>query len=226
MLITIPAILSRKQIGDYRRQLDEVGWQDGKLTAGPQSGKVKHNEQADAADPMTRRLVDRLLRALERHPLFLSAALPRHVFPPIFSRYGVGMGFGAHVDNAIRQLPGTALRLRTDLSATLYLSDPDEYDGGELEIEDHYGVQTVKLAAGDLVLYPSDSLHRVQPVTRGARVCAIIWLQSMVRDNGARTLLFDMDQAVQALGPLAPDHPALLRLTACYHNLMRRWAEL
>jgi PKHD-type hydroxylase len=226
MLITIPNLLSVEQVAEFRSELDRAAWQDGGLTAGPQSGKVKHNHQADPADPISRALTERLLRAMERSPLFVSAALPRHVFPPIFNRYAVGMGFGAHVDNAIRQLPGTAMRLRTDLSATVFLSDPEEYDGGELEIEDHYGLHSVKLKAGDAVLYPSDSLHRVQPIRRGERICAILWLQSMVRDAGARSLLFDLDQSLQALGPLTPDHPALLRLTACYHNLLRRWAEV
>ena len=221
MLITIPSLLRPDQAEEFRLELDQSVWTDGRRTAGPQSGKVKDNLQADCPP-----LSDRLLRILERNPLFLSAALPRHVFPPLFSRYEVGMGFGAHVDNAIRQLPGTARRLRTDLSATLFLSGPDSYDGGELEIEDHYGVQSVKLAAGDMVLYPSDSLHRVQPVTRGARVAAVFWLQSLVRDNAERALLFDMDQSLQALQEETAEHPALLRLTACYHNLLRRWAEL
>jgi PKHD-type hydroxylase len=221
MLLTIPSVLTPDQVAEFRGELDRSAWADGRLTAGPQSGKVKDNLQADCPA-----LADRLLRILERNSLFLSAALPRHVFPPLFSRYEVGMGFGAHVDNAIRQLPGTARRLRTDLSATLYLSDPDGYDGGELEIEDHYGVHSVKLAAGDMVLYPSDSLHRVLPITRGARVAAVLWLQSLVRDNAERALLFDFDQSLQALQREADEHPALLRLTSCYHNLLRRWAEL
>ncbi|HMA51342.1 MAG TPA: Fe2+-dependent dioxygenase [Magnetospirillaceae bacterium] len=210
----------------FRRELEAAALQDGKLTAGIQSGKVKENLQADAADPTVRRLADEVLRSLEQNPLFLSAALPRHVFPPIFSRYDVGMKFGAHVDNAIRQYPGTANRLRTDLSATLFLSDPDEYDGGELMIEDSYGTHAVKLPAGHMVLYPSTSLHLVTEITRGARIASVFWLQSMVKDMGERALLFDLDQSIQSLTPANASDPALVRLTATYHNLLRRWAEL
>lgn len=226
MLITIPSVISPDRLPAFRRELEAAPWEDGKRTAGIQSGKVKDNLQADAADPTVRRLADEVLRALEQNPLFLSAALPRHVFPPIFSRYNIGMKFGAHVDNAVRQYPGTANRLRTDLSATLFLSEPDEYDGGELVIEDSYGTHSVKLPAGHMVLYPSSSLHLVTEITRGARVAAVFWLQSMVKDMGERALLFDLDQSIQHLTPANPGDPALIRLTACYHNLLRRWTEL
>ena len=226
MLIEIPSVLSSDQLPAFRRELAAAPWVDGKLTAGIQSGKVKRNEQADAADPTVKRLGDEVLQALERNGLFLSAALPRHVFPPMFSRYSTGMKFGAHVDNAIRPLPGTGQRLRTDLSATLFLSDPDEYDGGELMIEDHYGTHSVKLPAGHMVLYPSTSLHLVSEITRGERVAAVFWLQSLVKDAGERALLFDLDQSIQHLTPNNTDDPAMIRLTASYHNLLRRWSEL
>ena len=226
MLIEIPSVLSSDRLPAFRRELAAAPWVDGKLTAGTQSGKVKENQQADAADPAVRRLADEVLQALERNGLFLSAALPRHVFPPMFSRYFPGMKFGAHVDNAIRPVPGTGQRLRTDISATLFLSDPEEYDGGELMIEDSYGTQSIKLAAGHMVLYPSTSLHLVNEITRGERVAAVFWLQSLVKDTGERALLFDLDQSIQHLTPANADDPALIRLTACYHNLLRRWSEL
>lgn len=226
MLITVPSLIQPDRLPAFRRELEAAAWENGRLTAGIQSGKVKDNLQADAADPVVRRLADEVLRSLEQNALFLSAALPRHVFPPIFSRYDIGMSFGAHVDNAVRQVPGTAHRLRTDLSATLFLSDPAEYDGGELMIEDSYGTHAVKLPAGHLVLYPSTSLHLVTEITSGARVAAVFWLQSMVKDMGERALLFDMDQSIQHLTQSNPDDPALIRLTACYHNLLRRWAEV
>jgi len=226
MLIEIPSVLSADRLPAFRRELAAAPWVDGKLTAGVQSGKVKENQQADAADPVVRRLGDEVLQALERNGLFLSAALPRHVFPPMFSRYTPGMKFGVHVDNAIRPVPGTGQRLRTDISATLFLSDPDEYDGGELMIEDSYGTQSIKLPAGHMVLYPSTSLHLVSEITRGERVAAVFWLQSLVKDTGERALLFDLDQSIQHLTPANAEDPALIRLTACYHNLLRRWSEL
>jgi PKHD-type hydroxylase len=227
MLIEVPAVLTSHQLATFRSVLADAAWVDGRLTAGPQSAEVKDNLQADAADATVRRLSDEVLRALEINPLFLSAALPRHVFPPIFSRYEPGMKFGAHVDNAVRQIPGTPHRLRTDLSATLFLSDPSEYDGGELMIEDSFGAHSVKLAAGNMVLYPSSSLHLVKPITRGRRLAAVFWMQSMVRDAGERSLLFDIDQSIQHLRPPGSlDDPGWIRLTACYHNLLRRWADL
>lgn len=226
MLIEIPSVLSADRLSAFRQELDGAPWIDGKLTAGIQSRRAKDNLQADSADPVVRRLADEVLRSLERNALFLSAALPRHVFPPIFSRYETGMKFGAHVDNAIRQVPGTAHRLRTDLSATLFLSEPTDYDGGELMIEDSFGTHSVKLAAGQMILYPASSLHLVSEITRGSRVAAVFWLQSMVKDLGERSLLFDLDQSIQHLTPSNPDDPAMIRLTACYHNLLRRWSEL
>jgi PKHD-type hydroxylase len=167
-----------------------------------------------------------ILAALQRNSLFISAALPLRVFPPLFNRYEGGQSFGNHVDNAIRQLPGTAMRIRTDLSATLFLADPSEYDGGELLVEDTYGVHSVKLPAGHLVLYPSTSLHNVRPVTRGARIASFFWIQSMVRDDGKRTLLFDLDTAIQRVASEVPNSPAPVQLTAVYHNLLRRWADM
>jgi PKHD-type hydroxylase len=170
-------------------------------------------------------LGDAILAALERHPLFISAALPARVYPPMFNRYEGGETFGNHVDNALRLIPGTPDRLRTDLSATLFLAGPEEYDGGELLIEDTYGVHSVKLPAGHLILYPSTSLHRVEPVTRGARLASFLWVQSMVRDAGRRTLLFDLDTSIQRLAQTGADEAARLQLTGCYHNLLRMWAQ-
>jgi PKHD-type hydroxylase len=226
MLLQIPGVLSSEQVAFCRDRLDKADWHDGRLTAGHQSAQVKVNLQMPETDPIARELSDLVLRALERCPDFVAAALPRHVYPPLFNRYVPGMSFGAHVDNAVRQVPGTAHRLRTDVSATLFLSRPDEYDGGELVVEDTYGTHSVKLAAGDMVLYPATSLHRVMPVTRGARVAAFFWTQSMVKDDGERALLFDLDLGIREFTLAAPESPALLRLTACYHNLLRRWAEL
>ena len=182
--------------------------------------------EKSCARPAARELGDVVLTALGRSPLFLSAALPLRVFPPLFNRHEGGQSFGNHVDNAIRQLPGIPQRIRADLSATLFLAGPEEYDGGELVVEDTYGVHSVKLAAGHLVLYPSTSLHHVRPVTRGARICSFFWIQSMVRDDGARTLLFDLDGAIQQVAAHLPNNPAPVQLTAVYHNLLRRWAEM
>jgi PKHD-type hydroxylase len=225
MLVVIPEILDLDRLARCREHLARADWQDGRITAGPQSAQVKVNQQLLETDPAARDMSDLVLQALEQSPLFLSAALPRHVFPPLFNRYGPGMSFGAHIDNAIRQVPGTAHRLRTDLSATLFLSDPADYEGGELMVDDAYGAHAVKLAAGDMVLYPASSLHRVMPVTRGVRLAAFFWIQSMVRDDGERTLLFDLDGAIQRVATLTDD-PAVVQLTGLYHNLLRRWAEL
>jgi PKHD-type hydroxylase len=168
---------------------------------------------------------DMIVGALERNPLFVSAALPQRVFPPLFNCYRPGMAFGAHVDNAVRQVTGTPYRIRTDLSTTLFLSRPDEYDGGELVVEDTYGAHSVKLPAGDLILYPATSLHRVNPVTRGARLASFFWIQSMVRDDGRRALLFDFDMAINQVNQAMPDHAGVVALTSCYHNLLRQWAD-
>jgi PKHD-type hydroxylase len=226
VLLTIPGVLTPDQVTHARRLLDAADWVDGRVTAGYQSARAKDNEQLPEDHPAARELGEMILHALGQTPLFVSAALPAKVFPPLFNRYRGGHAFGTHVDNAIRQVSGTAHRLRTDLSATLFFAAPDEYDGGELQIEDTYGVHSVKLPAGDLVLYPSTSLHHVRPVTRGARVASFFWIQSMVRDDGARTLLFDLDSAIQRVNVETPAHPASVPLTGVYHNLLRRWAEI
>ena len=226
MLLHIPNVLSRDQVSEYRRLLDAAEWIDGRVTAGHQSAKAKDNEQLPEDAPLGKQLGQAILAALERHPLFISAALPSKIFPPLFNRYSGGQAFGVHVDNAIRQIRGTAHRIRTDISATLFLSAPEEYDGGELIVEDTYGTQKVKLPAGDMVLYPATSLHRVQAVTRGARMASFFWIQSMVRDDGQRTLLFDLDTSIQRIAADHPQHPSVVQLTGVYHNLLRQWAEV
>lgn len=226
MLLQVPDVLSAEQVARARQLLDQAEWIDGKVTAGHQSSRTKDNLQLPEDSPAARELGQMVLAALQRNPLFISAALPLQVFPPLFNRYSGGQSFGTHVDNAIRQVPGTPHRIRTDLSATLFFVNPDEYDGGELVVEDTYGVHSVKLPAGHLVLYPSTSLHHVRPVTRGARVCSFFWVQSMIRSDGDRTLLFDLDTAIQRIAHDQPDHPSAVQLTGLYHNLLRRWAEL
>jgi len=226
MLLTIPDVLTAEQVASARDELGRAEWTDGRVTAGHQSTRVKHNLQLPEDHPAARSLGETIVAALQRNPLFISAALPARIFPPLFNQYAGGHSFGSHVDNAIRQLTGTPYRIRTDLSATLFLSQPDEYDGGELAVEDTYGVHTVKLPAGDMVLYPSTSLHHVRPVTRGARISSFFWIQSLIRDDGARTLLFDLDTAIQRLTADMPDHPSAVQLTGVYHNLVRRWAEM
>jgi PKHD-type hydroxylase len=225
MLLQIPGVFSAAQVADCRRQLDAAAWVDGRVTAGHQSARTKDNEQLPEDSPVARQLGAAVVAALEAHPLFIAAALPAKIFPPLFNRYADGQSFGVHVDNAIRQVRGTQHRVRTDLSATLFLAAPEEYDGGELVVEDTYGTHSVKLPAGDLILYPSSSLHRVQPVTRGARVASFFWIQSMVRDDAQRTLLFDLDLAIQRLGRDVPEHASVVQLTGVYHNLLRQWAE-
>jgi len=226
MLLQVPNVLTPEEADRFALRLREARWVDGKVTAGPQSALAKNNSQLPEDHPLSRELGDRVLAALEQNLLFMGAALPYRVFPPLFNRYEGGQAFGTHVDNAIRQVNGTPHRVRTDLSATLFISGPEEYDGGELIIEDTYGVQNVKLPKGDLILYPSTSLHRVQPVTRGARVCSFFWIQSMIRDDGRRSILFDLDLAIQRLSADAPEHPSTVQLTGVYHNLLRQWAEL
>lgn len=226
MLLQIPDVLNAEQVSQARQILDRAAWVDGKVTAGHQSARAKDNQQLPEDGPEARELGQMVLSALQRHPLFITAALPLQVFPPLFNRYQGGQSFGTHVDNAIRQVPGTPHRIRTDLSATLFFSGPDEYEGGELMVEDNYGVHSVKLPAGHLVLYPSTSLHHVRPVTRGARICSFFWIQSMIRDDGERTLLFDLDAAIQSVDRDLPGHPAAVQLTGIYHNLIRRWAEM
>jgi PKHD-type hydroxylase len=225
MLLHVPNVLTAEQVAECRRQLDAADWIDGRVTAGHQSAKTKDNAQLPEDSPVARQLGQMILSALERNPLFLAGALPLKIFPPLFNRYAGGQSFGNHVDNAIRQVRNTPHRVRTDISATLFLASPSEYDGGELMIDDTYGSHSVKLPAGDLVLYPATSLHRVQPVTRGARIASFFWIQSMVRDDGERTLLFDLDLAIQRLGGDLPNHASVVQLTGIYHNLLRRWAD-
>jgi PKHD-type hydroxylase len=226
MILPIADLLTVEETAWARETLGRAVWVDGAVTAGHQSGRVKHNAQLPEGSEAARSLGDMVLRALERSPVFMAAALPLRVYPPLFNRYEAGQSFGAHVDNAVRQVSGTPHRVRTDLSATLFLAPPEDYDGGELVVEDSYGVHGVKLPAGHLVLYPATSLHHVRPITRGVRLASFFWIQSMVRDDGARTLLFDLDTAVQRLARDAPDHPSAVQLTGVYHNLLRRWAEV
>jgi len=226
VLLQIPDVLSPEQVAEVRGLLDSVAWVDGRVTAGPQSALAKNNHQLPENHPVARQIGALIVSSLQQSPLFVSAALPLRVFPPLVNSYAGGQAFGNHVDNAIRQVPGGGMSVRTDLSATLFLADPEEYDGGELVIEDTYGVHSVKLPSGHLVLYPASSLHHVTPVTRGTRLASFFWLQSMVRDDGERTLLFDLDTAIQRLMVDLPDHPAVLQLTAVYHNLLRRWASV
>lgn len=226
MLIQIPDVLSAEEVIHARRVLDGAEWVDGRVTAGHQSAKTKDNVQIPEGHPAARELGGMIVTALQRNALFLTAVLPLHVFPPLFNRYAGGQSFGSHVDNAVRQITGTAHRIRTDLSATLFFSAPDEYDGGELVIEDTYGVHTVKLPPGHLVLYPSTSLHQVRPVTRGARTSSFFWIQSMIRDDGDRTLLFDLDSAIRSLNDIGVAQQAAVQLTGVYHNLLRKWSEV
>jgi PKHD-type hydroxylase len=226
MLLRIPEVLTKEQVAHCRMRLAAADWVDGRVTAGRGSAKVKKNTQLPEDSAVAVELGDLILTALESNALFVSAALPSRVFPPLFNRYEVGDGFGAHVDNAIRQGLDAEARIRTDMSCTLFLSDPDTYDGGELTVDDTYGSHSVKLPAGDMVLYPSTSLHAVTPVTRGARIASFFWLQSMVRDDGQRTLLFDLDRSIQALNADHAGHASVVPLTGIYHNLLRRWAEL
>jgi PKHD-type hydroxylase len=226
MLLAVPNVLQADELARAREALGRASWVDGRVTAGHQSARAKRNEQLAEDSPAAGELGELVVSALGRSPLFMTAALPLRVFPPLFNRYRESHGFGTHVDNAVRQVPGTAQRIRTDLSATLFLSAPEEYDGGELVVEDVYGVHSVKLPAGHLILYPATSLHHVRAVTRGARLASFFWIQSMVRDDGLRTLLFDLDTAVQRLSADHPDHPCAVQLTGVYHNLLRRFAEL
>jgi len=226
MIVRIASVLSADELAVTRARLEEGAWADGRLTAGYQSAQVKSNLQLPQNDPAAREAGEVVMRGLERCALFASAALPRHVYPPLFNRYEPGMAFGAHIDNAVRSVPGTPHRLRTDVSATLFLSPAHEYDGGELTIEDTYGSHAVKLEAGDMIVYPASSVHSVSPVTRGARIAAFFWIQSLVRDDGARALLFDLDTSIRRLTATAANREELVRLTGCYHNLLRRWAEL
>lgn len=226
MLLKIPGVLTAEQVAQCRAALEQADWVDGRVTAGHQSSRVKNNQQLPEDHPVARQWGDLISQTLARNMLFRSAALPAKIYPPLFNRYSGGGNFGVHVDNAVRDVRGTPHRVRTDISATLFLVEPDEYDGGELVIEDTYGAQSIKFAAGDMVLYPGTSLHRVNPVTRGARMASFFWIQSLVREDSQRSLLFDMDTAIQRLAVNAPDHPSVTQLTGVYHNLLRRWVEV
>ena len=226
MLLQIPGVLTAQELAHCQRLLASAEWIDGRVTAGHQSAQVKHNRQLAEDSEAARELGKVVVAAISRNPLFISAALPNRIFPPLFNCYEVGEGFGTHVDNAIRVVGASGARVRTDVSATLFLSAPADYDGGELVVEDTYGVHSVKLPAGHLILYPATSLHHVRPVTRGARVASFFWIQSMVRDDGTRSLLFELDMAIQRLGADLPEHPSVVQLTSVYHNLLRRWAEM
>jgi PKHD-type hydroxylase len=229
MLVCVPNVLSKDDVAEFRRIMDASEWEDGRSTAGAQSALVKRNEQLPPDSEIARNLGSRIFSALTSNPRFLAAAIPLHIFPPLFNRYTASDGhhFGIHVDNAVRGDRLTGLRIRTDLSVTLFLSEPEEYDGGELAIEETYGSHEVKLPAGDLVLYPASSLHLVTPVTRGARVASFFWLQSMIRDTQARSLIFDLDNSIQSLvGRLGRDDPETIKLSGIYHNLIRQWAEV
>jgi len=224
MLLHIPNVLDRAQVARMRAALDGATWADGRETVGPQGAKVKRNQQLPEASPLRMELGREVLDALARHPLFHAAVLPQRVLPPRFNRYEGGGHYGLHIDGAVMALPDGS-QMRSDVSCTLYLSDPEEYDGGELVIHDLYGEHEVKLPAGDAIVYPSSSLHRVQPVTRGARVAAFLWAQSLVRDDGQRQLLLELDSSIQRLTQTGADADALLQLTGVYHNLLRRWSD-
>ena len=225
MLITIDQVLSKAQVRQFREQLEAAAWGDGAATAGSLAKSVKRNQQLDDLNEHGVELGQTILRTLAQTPKFISAALPRTIYPPKFNRYADGGTYGAHVDSALMFLPGSHQQMRTDLSATLFLSEPDEYDGGELEVEGPFGVQEIKLEAGDMVLYPSTSLHRVTPVTRGARVASFFWIESLIPDEGERSLLFDLDRSIQQLSPsMQAEDPRLVQLTGIYHNLVRRWS--
>ncbi|WP_342052313.1 MULTISPECIES: Fe2+-dependent dioxygenase [unclassified Cupriavidus] len=227
MLVCIPKVLHSEQLAVLVQQLEHAGdaWVDGRVTAGYSGAPVKFNQQIDERSEVAAQCQNLILSALERNPLFISAALPNIVYPPMFNRYSEGMTFGAHVDGSVRIHPHNGRKLRTDISATLFLSDPASYDGGELQVEDTYGVHAVKLAAGDMVVYPATSLHQVTPITRGTRLASFFWIQSLVRDDTQRALLFDMDNAIQTLNQTNADERARRSLVGCYHNLLRQWSE-
>ena len=226
MLLHIPEVLTADQVADLRRRLDATDWVDGRATVGEQGARVKRNRQLDEFSPVGQALGRVVLQALMAHPLYMSAALPLRHTPPLFNRYEGGEHYGLHVDGSIRSVPGTTLQMRSDLSCTLFLAGPHDYDGGELEIVDTYGTHDVKLPAGDLILYPSSSLHRVHPVTRGARVASFFWVQSLVRDTAQRRMLFELDQNIQSLRVQVGDNEAVVGLTGHYHNLVRQWSEV
>jgi PKHD-type hydroxylase len=227
MLVRIPNVLTPEQVRHCRDVMMRAAWVDGRVTAGHQSAQVKRNLQLPEGTPEARELGDIVLAALNRNPLFMSAVLPKKIFPPLFNRYDAEgeMNFGSHVDNAIRTVPGTGVRVRTDVSSTLFLSSPEEYDGGELVIEDTYGTHAVKLPAGDMIVYPGTSLHHVTKVTRGSRVASFFWTESMIGDVTRRAMMFDLDMSIIRLNADYPEHPSVISLTSLYHNLLRQWAE-
>src|SRR5665213_3440828 len=226
MMIHIPGVLNVEQVARCREVMTKAAWVDGRVTAGHQSAQVKFNLQLPEDAPEARELGDMVLSALGRSNLFMSAVLPKQVFPPLFNRYDVGMTFGSHVDNSIRGVPNSGMRIRTDVSSTLFISALEDYDGGELVVEDTYGQHSVKLPAGDMIVYPAASLHNVTPITRGARIASFFWTQSMIRDESKHSLLFDMDMAIIKLARDHPQHASVVELTSVYHNLLRQWAEL
>jgi PKHD-type hydroxylase len=226
MLLHVPNVLTPEQVAHCRARLEAADWVDGRVTAGYQGAVVKQNRQLPEGSAVAQELGNLVLAAIERHPMFISAALPARVYPPMFNRYEGEEHFGLHVDNSVRLIPGTGIKFRTDVSATLFFANPDEYDGGELQIEDTYGRHAVKLPAGDMIVYPSTSLHRVTPVTRGTRLASFFWIQSMVRDDAQRALLFELDTAIQRLNQTDADEQARTRLIGSYHNLLRMWAEV
>lgn len=225
MLLHVPNVLNAEEITRLRHLLAKADWTDGRVTAGTQSAQVKRNIQLPetTADAEAARMI--VLKALNRNALFFSAALPKKIYPPLFNQYRDGMDFGAHIDNAVRTHAISGVHVRTDISCTLFINDPESYDGGELVVEDTYGHQMVKLPAGDMVLYPGTSLHHVRPVTKGARLASFFWVQSMIREDAQRTLLFDMDAAIVTLRQQVGDNAAVIRLTGNYHNLVRMWAD-
>jgi len=227
MVIAIPDVLDPRRVAAIRTALSDAGdaWVDGRVTAGHQGAHIKRNLQIDESSEVARTQGDVVVAALERNPLFISAALPHRVYPPMFNRYEHGMQFGTHVDGAVRLVPGSGAKLRTDLSATLFLTEPSDYDGGELVIDDTHGTHTVKLPAGHMIVYPADSRHRITPITRGSRIGCFFWVQSLVRDDAQRRMLFDLDTAIQQLTATGADESARVRLVGCYHNLLRMWAD-
>lgn len=225
MMIQIPGVLNAAQLEYAQQQLAEADWLDGRISAGHTTVQIKHNLQVSEQSASARRVGDMILDALRGHPLFISAVLPHTLYPPMFNRYESGMTYGPHFDNAIRIHPASGQILRTDVSATLFLTAPEAYDGGELRVDDTFGQHRVKLAAGDMVIYPASSLHQVSPVTRGSRMAAFFWIQSLIRDDQQRSLLFGMDQAIQKLTRQGADAAALVQLTGAYHNLVRQWSE-
>ncbi|MGH6769399.1 MAG: Fe2+-dependent dioxygenase [Xanthobacteraceae bacterium] len=226
MMVHIPNVLSADQVARCNDVMQRAAWVDGRVTAGHQSEQVKNNLQLPEDSTEARELGGMVMNALGRSALFFSAVLPKEVFPPLFNRYDAGMTFGSHVDNAIRGYLNTPLRIRTDISATLFISAPGDYDGGELVVQDTYGTHAVKLPAGDMIVYPGTSLHHVTPITRGSRIASFFWIQSMIRDVTHRSLLFDLDMSIVKLKQDHPQHPSIVQLTAIYHNLLRQWSEL